>query len=320
MFLVSKIYAYAQKVPEDFGYRHLMFKYQNDPVDVIVIAKKGDERVAKPLLFFCQGSLPQPVVKYDEKGLYGTLPFEETPFLEEFHIVIAGKPFIPVIANTNKLGRDFMYFRNFEKQIPPKGYTERNYLDYYVFRNNFILKQLFRERWVKTSKLLVVGHSEGSTIAGKMASLNKKITQLIYSGGNPYGRIASMLAKSRQSGETEESTMDYWKRTVDNCNDTGCESGDSYKATYSFSIPQRDSLLGLTIPVLVTYGNKDWGSAHMDLFRIEAISHRKHNITFIDYPGLEHHFFSANENKQPGYNTCHWNTIATDWLQWLAIN
>ena len=80
MFLLSKTFAFAQKIPEDFGYRHIKMKYLDDPVDIIVISKPGEEKTAKPLFLFCQGSLPQPVVKYDETGLYGTLPFDETAF------------------------------------------------------------------------------------------------------------------------------------------------------------------------------------------------------------------------------------------------
>jgi len=316
MFLVSKIYAHSQKIPEDFGYRHLSFKYQNDPVDVIIISKKGEERIAKPLFFFCQGSLPQPVVKYDEKGLYGTLPFNEAPFLDEFHIVIIAKPFIPVIANVNKLGRDFMYFRDYENEIPPKGYIERNYLDYYVFRNNFILKQLFRERWVRNSKLLVAGHSEGSSVAAKMASLNKKITQLIYSGGNPFGRITSMLAQSKAENN-EEATLDYWKTVVENANEVNYSGGDSFKATYSFSLPQRENLLGLKIPVLITYGDKDWAAPYNDLFQIEMIRDKKDNFTFVDYPDLEHNFFPLDENGKPDFDQYNWDKVAGDWLEWM---
>ena len=88
MLLISKNYAVAQKIPEDFGYRQMSFKFQDDKVDLIVISKKGEEKIAKPLFFFCQGSLPRPVVIYNEKGLYGTLPFNETPFLDDFHIII----------------------------------------------------------------------------------------------------------------------------------------------------------------------------------------------------------------------------------------
>ena len=93
--------------------------------------------------------------------------------------MIVGKPFVPIISDVKKLGKNFCYYRDVEKELPPKGYLERNYLDYYVFRNNFVLKQLAKERWVRNKKLVVAGHSEGSTIASKMASINRKITHLI---------------------------------------------------------------------------------------------------------------------------------------------
>lgn len=324
MFLVSKTFAYSQKVPEDFGYRHLKFKYLNDPVEVIIISKPGEEKIAKPLFLFCQGSLPQPIVKYDETGLYSTLPFDEAPFLEDYHIAIIAKPFVPVIANVHTLGKNYEYWKDAEKKLPPKGYLERNYLDYYVFRNNSILKQLFKERWVRTSKLLVAGHSEGSTIAAKMASINKKITHLIYSGGNPYGRIMNILSQSRSfdsdTSNEGNNTIAYWKQIVDNPNDIHATSGDSNKTTYSFSLPQKDNLMDLKIPVLVAYGTKDWSASFNDLFQIEAIRERKQNLSFKSYLNLEHNYFTLHKDGSVNHDIYNWDTIAADWLDWLNKN
>lgn len=324
MLLFSKIYSYSQKVPEDFGYRHIAMKYQDEPVDIIVISKKGEEKVAKPIFFFCQGSLPQPVVKYDEKGLFGTLPFDENPFLEEYHIVIVGKPFVPIISDVKKLGKDFCYFKDIEKELPPKGYIERNYLDYYVFRNNFVLKQLAKERWVKGKRLVVAGHSEGSSIASKMASVNRKITHLIYSGGNPYGRIMSILAQERfkenDSMPCGNQTIDYWKNVVENSRTINVGSGDSYKTTYDFSLPQKENLMQIKIPVLITYGTKDWASSFNDLFQIETIREKKTNFTFETYINLEHNFFPVNEKLEPNYDVYNWDRIAKNWLVWLEKN
>lgn len=321
MFLLSKTFALAQKIPEDFGYRHIKMKYLDDPVDIIVISKPGEEKTAKPLFLFCQGSLPQPVVKYDETGLYRTLPFDETAFLDDYHIVIIGKPFIPIISNVNKLGKNYMFLKDKENEIPPKGYIDRNYLDYYVFRNNSIVKQLFKERWVKTNQLLVAGHSEGSTVAVKMASINKKITQLIYSGGNPYGRITTILEQSR-FGETDslpqgQKVVDHWKNIVANPSQIKYDGGDTFKATYSFSLPQRDNLMQLNIPVLITYGTEDWSVAYNDLFQIEAIQQHKRNITFKSYVGLEHNYFPKNEKGEIIEEVYNWDKVAGDWRDWL---
>jgi hypothetical protein len=324
MLLFSKLYSYSQKIPEDFGYRPIAMKYQDEPVDIIVISKKGEERLAKPVFFFCQGSPPQPVIKYDEKGLYPTLPFDENPFLEDYHIIIVGKPFIPIISDVKKLGNNFCYFKDIGKQLPPRGYAERNYLDYYVFRNNFVLKQLAKERWVKNKKLVVAGHAEGSTIAAKMAAVNKKITHLIYSGGNPYGRIMTILAQSR-SFDTDiinagNNTIEHWQKVVRHANDIHSPAGNSYKNTYSFSLPQQDNLMQLKIPVLVCYGTKDWSVSFNDLFQIEAIREKKENISFKSYLNLAHDDFPLHEDRNENQPLYHWDKIAIDWLSWLESN
>ncbi|MCL9804254.1 dienelactone hydrolase family protein [Flavobacterium amniphilum] len=316
MLLVSKNYAISQKTPEDFGYKQLSYKYQNDKVDLIIITKPEDQKKAKPLFLFCQGSLPRPIVIYDEKGLYGTLPFNEVHLLEKYHIVIIGKPGIPIIANTSSLGKNFMYLRDKQKEIPLKDYTDKNHLDYYVSRNNFIVKQLFKERWVSKSELVVAGHSEGSTVAAKMASLNPKISRLIYSGGNPFGRIATILNESANKKEV----LDYWETIVENSNVINYDGGDTYKATYSFSLPQKDNLLKLKIPILITYGSEDAAAIYNDLFQVEVIREQKKNIEFIAYPGLEHNFFPLNEKSEPIYEIEKWDNIANDWLIWLNKN
>ena len=314
MLLISKNYILAQKTPENFGYKSMTFKFQDDKVDLIIISKKGEEKTIKPLFFFCQGSLPRPVVIYDEKGLFGTLPFMEAPFLDDYHIVIIAKPNIPIIANANTLGENFMYLK--ENNFPPKGYTDRNYLDYYVFRNNFMIKQLFKERFVDKSKLVLAGHSEGSTIAAKMASLNSKITHLIYSGGNPFGRIANILSEDKNKNKI----LNYWKEVVQNANNISYNGSDTFKAMYSFSLPQRENLFLLKIPILFTYGSKDVVANCNDLFQIEVIRNKKQNFTFLNYQDLEHNFFSVDENGMPNYKMENWNKVASDWLKWLNNN
>ncbi len=76
------LFLYAQ-IPKatDYGVRHMMFSFESLPVDILIQSKSGEEKHKKPLLFFCQGSLPQPLLKYDEQGLYGIFPFNpEVPF------------------------------------------------------------------------------------------------------------------------------------------------------------------------------------------------------------------------------------------------
>ena len=53
--------------------------------------------------------MPQPIIKYDENGLYGTFPFEVNDSLSDYHLVIIGKPGIPVISDVKNLKNNYQY-------------------------------------------------------------------------------------------------------------------------------------------------------------------------------------------------------------------
>ena len=204
----------------------------------------------------------------------------------------------------------------------PKKYSDRNYLDYYVNRNLKVIELLQKQPFVTKTKLVVAGHSEGSTVASKLATKTNKITHLIYSSGNPLGRILSIIEQDR-TNETDtdstkyaESDFEYWEHIVKNKNDLDDENGDTYKATYDFSIPPIQYLQKLTIPILVCYGTKDYSSPFNDYLRVEMIRQNKNNFTFKSYIGLEHNFFPLTETGQPNYEIFNWDKVANEWWLW----
>ena len=315
--LLISLTTFGQKKPEDFGYKHIIFRYNKTIVDVLIQSKKGEENIKKPLFLFCQGSMPQPLLKYDETGLYGTFPFDVNDFLDEFHVVIVGKPGIPVISDVKDLKNNYQYL--VENDSVPKTYSDNNYLDYYVNRNNFVINKLLKENWISKNKLVVAGHSEGSTIAAKLATKNNKVTHLIYSGGNPYGRFSSMLEEEIYKRKNYE-LIEYWKFVVENKNNLEYNGGDTYKATYDFSQPSAVYLKKIKIPVFITYGTKDWNAPYNDLLQIESIQSDLKNLTFKPYFDVEHNFFPVNENREPNYEIYNWENVGKDWKNWLNKN
>lgn len=138
--------------PEDFGFRHL---YKGDTVDILIKSKKGSELKQKPLLLFCQGSLPQPLIKYDEQGPYGVFPFNADSLAMHFHLAIISKPYVPLIANIKTLGEEYTYKDG--TGMFPKNYLKRNLLDYYVNRNLAVIQFLQNQPWISTKALVVAG-------------------------------------------------------------------------------------------------------------------------------------------------------------------
>lgn len=309
------------KTPKDFGYRYLKVLYKGTFVEVLIKSKRGQDSIRKPIFFFCQGSLPVPLIKYNSKDVYSVFPFNEDSLQLKYHLVIVSKPGIPVVAEVDKLSNYFCY-RDSTGQFP-KAYSDNNLLSYYSSRNIALLKYFLEEDWVDPTELVVAGHSEGSTVAAKMAHDFKKITHLIYSGGNPLGRIMSIVQKSRAEETDTDSTrygeeeFRYWADVVNNNTDMSDLRGDTHKATYEFSIPPLDYMKGLQIPVLVTYGTKDWSAPFNDYMRAELIRQHKKNFTFRPYINTEHNFFPLDANNKPDTRYFNWDNVAYDWLSWL---
>jgi len=309
------------KTPQDFGFRHIVFKYKTDNVDILIKSKKGEEDISKPIFFFCQGSLPLPLIKYHGNDSYGVFPFNPDSLSITYHLVIIGKPFIPVMEDYYTLSPNFSFIDSSGKF--PKEYSDRNLLSYYVPRNIEIIKYLQKQKWVTTTQLVIAGHSEGSTIAAKMAVKYKKITHLIYAGGNPLGRIMSIVGQSRAIETDSDSTrygedeIKFWEAVVKNKSSMDGSQGDTHKATFEFSQPPIKYLEKLKIPVLVSYGTKDWSAPFNDFMRVDFIRQGKNNFTFQSYVGTEHNFFPLTKDNKPDYDIFNWDKVANDWLKWL---
>ncbi|MBY0479600.1 MAG: hypothetical protein K2Q24_18265 [Chitinophagaceae bacterium] len=307
------------KRPEDFGFSHLQVIYKGDTVDILIKSKKGEEQKPKPLFLFCQGSLPQPLIKYDEQGMYGVFPFNPDSLIINYHLAIVSKPYTPLIADKKSLQEDFTYADNtggFSKK-----YLERNLLDYYVNRNIQVIKFLQKQIWISKDKLVVAGHSEGSTIAAKLALTYPKVTHLIYSGGNPMGRIMTILEQQRanenDTTKLAEKTIKLWENITADPTNMDASNGDTYKATYDFSVPPIQYLEKLKIPVLICYGTRDWGSPFNDYLRVEMIRQKRNNFTFKPYVGTEHNYFPLKVNGKPNYDIFNWDKVADEWRNWL---
>ena len=253
--------------PEKLGFRHLQILFQKDTVEILVASKKGEELKTKPIFLFIQGSLPTPlIISYNKTLTYPVFPFSLDSLLEMFHVLIIGKPYIPLVSKKEDLTNDLNYVDPVTGEYPT-GYVSRNYIDYYVERNLYVLSYLQGQNWVSKNEIVIAGHSEGSTIAAKMASVSDKITSLVYLSGNPFGRIMSVIERSRvlESDATSLAEKDFaiWEEIVKNPTDS-ISGSDTYKATYEFSNPPIQYLQKLTIPVLIMYGTKDYCSPYND--------------------------------------------------------
>ena len=333
LVLIHQVFS-QHKSSEDFGFKHISINYNKENVDVLVLSKKGESSTPKPLFFFCQGSLPIPLIITDGETTYPTFPFETKSILEKYHLVIVGKPGIPIISDVKMLQADLSFLvSNSEttiteapKYLPPKMYVKNNHLDFYVQRNLFVINFLLNQQFADKKTLVAAGHSQGARIAVEMALKSKNITHLIYASGNPCGQIMSMVSKSRQienpmdSLTFAENDFNYYEAIIADSNKIESTDEDSYKSIYSFSKSSINDFPKLKIPTYVCYGSFDPITPFNDYLRAEMIRKRKTNFTFNCYLGLEHNYFGIKPTGEIDYDNFNWDKVANDWLNWLLKN
>lgn len=311
LLLAVPCFVLSQTLSEQ-GIRLNKFYYKGDSLEYIVHSKRGEENIKKPIIFLCQGSLPQPPV-INNNGNFTPifLPFDYRRYLDKFHIVVVSKSGIPAIVASEGLNENYMFLDS--NGSPPKKFIDNNYLEYYYKRNIFLLKRLNKEKWVEKNNFTVISHSEGSYIAVMMAHKYTKIKKIIYSGGNPLGRIMSIISQDKQNNSSSsdiESDFQYWKDIL-----SGEETDIS---TFSYSDKNFfETILSLKIPVLVTYGGKDWNAIFNDYLRIETLRLGKSNFTFKVYYDTDHNFFKLNNCNEVESNEPLWQNVGNDWLDWI---
>ncbi|MFT2011467.1 hypothetical protein ACMA1I_22530 [Pontibacter sp. 13R65] len=309
------------KNPEDFGFRHLQSFYKQDTVNILVLSKKREEEVEKPLFLFVQGSLPKPLILLKENGEpYMVFPFDAEILLDKYHLAVISKPYVPLIKKATELRRDMAYV-DLQRGSFPEKYIERDNLDYYANRNKEAIKFLKKQSWIGDKEVVVAGHSEGAAVAAKLAETSKDVTRLIFASTNPLGRMMTTVSQIRQRddslGTATEKQFQFWQELVNDPDNNEVQGETTFKSIYSFSKPPIDSLRKLKIPVLVAYGTEDIAAPFFDYMRIEAIRNKKKNFTFIPYVDREHNFFGFDENGKVNHNDFGWDMVAQDWKAWL---
>lgn len=285
---------------------------------MLVLSKKGEELRRKPVFFYVQGSLPTPLILYDEQGPYRLIPIKMDSLLARYHLLVVSKPGIPLVAHTKTLTPYFTY-NDPKTGLPPVVYCQRNYLEYYVRRNAAVLRYLAHQPWADAQDITAMGHSEGAPIVARMARHPAHLRRVIYLNGSSLGRMLTMLPSSEMTGDTtgNASSFQRWQHIVAAPQAHDCaQPGDSPLTTASFSEAQTpmEDFRHCRIPVFVGYGTLD--HAANDYLHLEMIRAGKTNFTFRAYPAVEHNFFGFTKGKVD-YEKSHWDEVAHDFLTWM---
>lgn len=278
---------------------------------------KGEEAAKKSLLLWAQGSLPVPLILYNQEGPFPVFPFRPTAaLLKSCHLAIIGKPGVALVANVEGQNPNQM----FSTGTPPRYYCQRNHLDYYVRRDAAVLRYLKKQPWVDKTRVTVGGHSEGSAVVARLAAVPGLVSRAVYLSGSPLDRELTKMTQDHENTDSArvENAFAAWQRAVDHPDRKDCTPGDSDQNIYSFGQSELPFLLGAHVPVFVGYGTRDAGAAAADYLRLEAIRQHKTNLTFRAYAGREHNFFGFKDGRV-NYDDLYWEKMGDEFLRWAGL-
>ena len=319
----------ARRTLEAFGYRHLVVLFGKDSVDVLVQSKPREELVKKLVLLWCQGSLPRPLVLYDSTGPLRVFPFATRAGADSLaafcHLAIIGKPGIPLTGNLQDLVN--ASFVDKTTRLPPAYFCQRDYLGYYVRRNEAVVRYLKKQPWVDKTRVVVGGHSEGSSVAAHLAAVPRLLSRAVYLSGSPLGRELTKMALNPANTDSDgtvaagvEAAFGYWQQAVDHPMQNECnQSGDSNRNIYSHGQSVLPLLLRAKLPIFVGYGSRDDGTAANNYLHLEAIRLHRTNLTFRRYAGREHSYFRLTKAGRPDYSDDYFSVVGREFLRWSGL-
>lgn len=319
--------SFSQKINVEEKVRKLGFTskqiiFKKDTIHFLILSDSFEIQKKKPLLIFCQGSQPIPVLVHDKYGVYPPLPFQPNKY---FHIVIISKPGIPIYPDS--LNESHFYLE--DGKIPLR-YTQHNNLYYYASITNKVINYLYRQPYIDNTQIFIFGHSQGSRIAARVVRQNKKVTKLVVASTNPYSRFHGFISENRWKSLKDPENADNYQRKVDSVyeeykkvinskeNTKDFYGNDDIKSWYSFTEPPLiKDLLQCKIPVLLIYGTADLIAIDNDKVPLEFIRKRKNNLTVKPYINLDHNFFEIKIDGLPNYDKPHWGEVGTHIFEWL---
>ena len=304
---------------------HFELISKTDTIDFIVADSVLIER--KPIMLFCQGSMPIPLVFEVKKGFLwvfggGISNFDVNEIKKTHHVVVISMPNTPLVANISALDQNYAFIgENGEKNTYLNSFLLNDHMGNYLDRVDKVLDFLYGQSWVISNDLLVAGHSQGAKIALKIAATRKDVSAVALFALNPMARVDEMIRRIRLDAEkgkvdwdyAEEKTKEYYQFVADFNNPDSVMVQLEYTACKSFSKPLINDLLTIECPVYIAYGGQDISASLCDVLPIYFMEQGKQDYVLKRYPLLDHNFFHINQKDE---QVTEWSMVVSSFYNW----
>lgn len=261
---------------------------------------KSKSTAKKPLIVYLEGSGNFPIYYKTKSGRYSSsLAITPKRYAKDYYVAVVGKPGIPF--------QDSLRYTESGRSYYPTNdsYTKLYSLDWRAEAASEAINHLVKNLPIDTRQIIVMGYSEGSQVAPKVAVLNKKVTHVVCFVGNALNQLYDFILEARllalqkeMTPEESQNLVDSLYREYENIYKNPKATDQSwYGATYlkwsSFSqTTPLESMLQLDIPILYVGGGRDNNQTvlSMDYAKLEFLRRGKTNLTYKVYPNSDHYF------------------------------
>jgi len=314
--LIIPVLLQAQ-TPELQGLKEFYILHKNDTVRFYISNYKPDS-VNKKIFLYIQGSGAYPMVNStdEQECCFNNYPKKlMKQFPKDYAFVYINKSGLP-------------YYANIDHFEPGETFNENNNVLDRADIANEVLNYLLQNIYTGAQVVAVLGHSEGSDVAAKLAAINNKVTHLCFASGNGPPQLFNDILLIRRKMNTHEISPEEAQKEIEMLyagidsvyNEPNATSkyfnGDTYKWNYAINQPAIDNLLQLNIPVFLTIGSNDdkvpvEGS---DYIKAEFIRHRKNNLTYKVYLNCNHNYV---EKLSTGETKDRWFDLFNDFIAFI---
>lgn len=261
---------------------------------------RSDTKEKRPLLIYLDGSGNLPLFYKTKSGNTNTsVAMDLNKYARDYSIVLISKPGTPF--------RDSMRYDERGRMAYPRNekYTSLYSLDWRAGAASAAIDYLMDKLPIDPSRIIVMGFSEGSQVAPRVAVLNRKVTHVVSVVGNALPQLYDFILEARLQAERKEITSQESQEIVDSLyqayesifldpsSTTKTWYGETYLKWSSFNrTSPLENMLQLSIPILYIAAGKDHNQTilDMDYARLEFIRKGKKNLTYQVYPDADHYF------------------------------
>jgi esterase/lipase len=305
------------QTPNKQGLQEYLIPDEGDTIHFYIY--NPDNIFKNKIFLYVQGSGDLPMVNGDEteECCYNNYPKK---LMKEF-------PSEYAFVYIQKIGLPY-YVRKLEDFKPSSRFVERNNVLDRAYVADKVINYLIKEVYPSAKIVAVLGHSEGSDVAAKLAVINKYVSHLCFASGNAtpefYNNILLIrrqMLKGELTAIEAQNKLDTLYLGLDSVykspNSTDKYfNGDTYKWNYTINQAPIDNLLQLEIPIYLTIGSHDEKVPveASDFIKAEFIRHQKTNLTYKVYLNSNHNYTeTSTDNKKID----HWTELFSDFLKFV---